>query len=169
MEWGLLISDTDFIVAEELPASNHASYTTIAVRECKRVKSSTIARSPKTRGLNTATGAATGAVKEADVLDDAEAAKSSQLSPEAVAAQESLLQAMMIVYSVYNKIFRKLNKTHELKGGEDLGGMADSLLCDPPYNVRSQQDLQNSYHDIFIAKDMEEFCELVANVLNRRR
>lgn len=80
------VSNTDVLIAKESPASGHAPYMTIAVPGRKRKNASTIARSSKKRGLDTATVSATVVVKEEDVLDVTIVANSSQLSPEAVAA-----------------------------------------------------------------------------------
>lgn len=70
-------SNTDVGITAELPASIHLSYTTIAVPVCKRGNSSTKARSPKNRRLNTETASATAVVKQKDILDVTKAAKSS--------------------------------------------------------------------------------------------
>lgn len=105
------ISITDVMVAGSLPESNHAPCMTITVPLCKRGNSSTIARSPKIRRLNTATEPFTVVVKDEDVLEVLEAAKSSYLSLTAVNIWEALLQAMKPVRCVYTKNFRSLHGT----------------------------------------------------------
>lgn len=162
------MSSKDVMAAKELPASSHVPYMTVAVPVCKRRNSTTIARSPKKRCQNSATAPATAVVKEVDVLDLRKDAESSHLSSKAVDAQEALLRAMRKVSCIYTGDSRNLFETLKLQGGEDLCERADLLLCDPPYNVRHQQDLQNSDHDVFNAKDMKALCNFVEHFLKRK-
>lgn len=64
------IFNKDVIVAEELSASSHALYRSIAIPVLNRGSSSTIARLPKKRRLNAATASATAVVND-KVLSDA--------------------------------------------------------------------------------------------------
>lgn len=79
---------------------------------------------------------------------------------EAVAAQEALLQAIRTECCVYKKDFRNLHETHKPQGSKDLAESVDLLLCDPLYNIRHQQELQNNKHCVFVAKKMEDFESL---------
>lgn len=67
---------------------------TIAVPMLERGNSNSIVRSPKNLCLNTATAPATAVVKSEDVSAVMEAAESSNPSPNAVATQEAVLQAI---------------------------------------------------------------------------
>lgn len=60
-------------------------------------------------------------------MDVANAAQSSHLSPEAVAAQKALLEAMWTVCGVYTEDFQNLHETHKLKGRKDLNESVDLL------------------------------------------
>lgn len=66
------------------------------------------------RCLNTAIEATTAFVKDKNLLDANEAMGSSHLSPEAVANQFALLQAMKTVWRVCNEVFQILRDTHKL-------------------------------------------------------
>lgn len=77
-----------------LPTYNHAPYTAIVVPVRKRGVSSKISRSPEKRHMDAATEATTAVVKDANLLDLAEAVESSNRLPNAVAAQKASLQAM---------------------------------------------------------------------------
>lgn len=106
-------------------------------------------------------------MKEENLLDITNAVVSLHPSPEAVATQEVMLQEMQAVCCVYTEDFQNLHETYGLQGGEDLGESADLFLCDLPYNVHRQRDLQNSDHNVFKATDLESFCEIADYVLKR--
>lgn len=129
------MSNAGVMGAEELPATSHVPYMNIAVRVRKRGSSNTIARSPKKRHLNTAIAPAIAVVKEKAVLDVTHTVESSYLSPEAVHAQEVLLQVMKTGFYVYTKVFRNLHETHEIQSGGYLCESVDLFLCDPSYNI----------------------------------
>lgn len=134
---------------------------TIAVPVCKCDHSSTISRLSKTCRLNISTDHATEVVKEEDMLEVKKVAESSHLSPEGVAAQDALLQAIRTVYCVYTEDIGNPHKMHELQRGEDLGESIESLPINPLYNVRRPQVIQNSDYDLFNAKDMDEFGDFL--------
>lgn len=94
------------------------------------------------------------------------AAHSSHLAPEAISALEVPLQATKTVRCAHTKDFLNLHERQELQGIEDQGKSVDLFLCNPPYNVRRQQDMRKSNHDVFIAKDMDEFCDFSDHVQN---
>lgn len=108
----------------------------ISVPKRNRKKSSTIAGSPKKRHLNTAT--ATSFVKEEYMMDVSNTMESSHVSPDDVAAQEPLLQAMKTVCCVYTKDFQNPHKTNDLQGRDDQGEGIELVQCDHSYNVRRQ-------------------------------
>lgn len=90
----LEMSCTDIMVAKALTSSIHVPCMDIAVFVSKRGKTSTIARSAKTRRLNTATKAAKAVVKDKLVLNSTEAAESTHMSLKGVIAHKSLLQSV---------------------------------------------------------------------------
>lgn len=75
------IFSTNFMVADEMPASSHAPHKTNAVYVYKRVNSSTIARLSKKTRRNTSTALAKAVVNEEYVLDVTYVAESLHLSP----------------------------------------------------------------------------------------
>lgn len=154
----------EVMVAEQLPTSIHAPYMSISLPLCKREYSSTTARSPKNRRLDTATAPATVVVKEEDFLDVTPRISTtchSRMWP----TRKYRYKQMKTVCCDYTEDFQNLRETHELYGGEDLGKNVDLLLCNPPYNVCRQQDLQNSNHDFFIAKETTTFPDFAGYVL----
>lgn len=84
----------------------------------------------------------------------------------AVAALGALLEPMRTVCCVYTKTFRDQHETDEVQGAEHLDESVHLLLCNPPYNVRRQQNHQNSDHIEFNAKDMDVFYDFAEYVLN---
>lgn len=44
--------------------------------------------------------------------------------------------------------------------GEKLAGSKDFVLCDPPYNVRGQCQLENTRLDVLEPNDMDVCCDL---------
>lgn len=133
--------NTDFMAPKDLLASIHAPYVTNTKPVRKQRVSSKIARSPKKGRLNSTTEAAPAVVMDGDVLDVTEAAETSHLSSEVVVFQEAFLQAMMTVCCIFIKVFWNIQETHRIQGSEYLAKSVGLLLCDPPNNVRRQQDL----------------------------
>lgn len=70
-------------------------------------------------------------VRNEDVLDTTEAAESTHLSPDAVAAQEALLQAIRMVGCAYNDTSRNLLKKQKFHGGKYLAASIIIVLRDP--------------------------------------
>lgn len=85
---------TSVIVTEESPSSSHVPYMSVAVPMRKLENSSTIARSPKKRRLNTAAEVSTAVMKEWDVLDVITSVKASRLTPQVENTQEVLMKAI---------------------------------------------------------------------------
>lgn len=108
-----VMSSTGFMFAEEWHLFIHASYISIGLNVRKRKRSSTIAGLPKKRHLNTtsANESASAVVKNENVLDVMEAAESSHASPEALASQDALPQAMLTIYCVNTEGFLNLLET----------------------------------------------------------
>lgn len=93
-------------------------------------------------------------MNEDGAMDVMEAAESSNLSSEAVAAQKASLKEMWMVCCDYTKNFRSRQENPSFQGGEDPGGSNDLLLCDAFYNVRCLQVLANSDHDVLILNNI---------------
>lgn len=108
------VSNTYSMVAEKLSAFSHARKKTTAVHLCKCKNLSTIARLHMKPRLITATKPLAAVVKTENVLEGSRAAESLQSSPEALAAQKALLQAMETVCCHYTKDFQSLHEMHEL-------------------------------------------------------
>lgn len=159
-----MMSRTVIMISKELSASNHAQYMTIAIPVWTRENAVTIARSPKQRHLKTATDFGSSRLGSGHV-DVRKAANLLYLSPEAVVAQKTLLQAVKTVSSVYRDNVWKIHEKHECKGGEDLGDNVDLLLRVPQYNVCCQQCFQNGNHDVLNGKDKKAFCTFAEYVL----
>lgn len=98
------------------------------------------------------------------MLNVTKAAKPLQLSLEATAGQEALLQTMKTVRLGYTENSQNLHEMQKPRGDEDLGEIIGLLLCDPPHNVRRQQDLQIGNHDGFNANAVEVFCDILCCV-----
>lgn len=117
--------NTDVIIVEELSASSHAPYMTIAVAVCNRRNLITIAKPLKERHLNVSTEPATTVVKDNDVMNAMKAVESLHLSPEAMAALDALLAVIKRVCCVYTEHCRNLHETHMLRRSKDLGESFD--------------------------------------------
>lgn len=85
------------------------------------------------------------------------AAESSHLSPETVAASKALLHETQTSHCVHTEEFRTVHKAQAHRGGEDLREGFAQLLCDPQICVSCRHDIQNSDHDVFHEKEMDEF------------
>lgn len=96
------------------------------------------------RRLITATAPAILVVKKEDVFDVTKAVELSHLSPEAMAAQKVMLHAIRTVRCIHNKNYCNLREMHERQSGRDLGESIALILCEPAYNVRSQQNLEKT-------------------------
>lgn len=161
------MSSTDCMVFKALLSFSQEPYMTIAVPVCKREHSSTIVRLIKKGCLNTTTESATEVVKEEVVLDIMDAAESSNLSSEVMAAQKTILQAMETACCVLTEEFQNLPEKYELLCGENLSESDDLLLCNPPYYVHCEYELHDRDHKEFSAKDIELFSDFVEYALWR--
>lgn len=103
-------SNTDCVVAKELPSSINALYMTIIEPLCKRGISKTIVRSQKKCCMDTSIKAPATNVIDEDVFNVIESVESSHLSPESVAARGSLLPATKTVCCSYNEDFKTYAK-----------------------------------------------------------
>lgn len=97
--------------------------------------------------------------KKRNLLGVTKAAGSLHLSPEAMVFQKALLQIIKTVCCVCTDDIQGLHETNELQGSGDLGESVVLVLFNPAYNVRCQQDLQNSDDNVINAKDIEAFCD----------
>lgn len=79
------------------------------------MKSSSFAMPTNKNHLNTANEAATVVVKDEDRFNAIKAMELCLLLPEEVVAQDAMLKTMKKVCHVYNKDFRNLHETQELK------------------------------------------------------
>lgn len=104
---------------------------------------------PKNSRVTTATDIASAVEKDKIWLDNKEATDPSHLSPDAVAAQRAMLQAMKTACCSYNKRFWNLSGSKEPQVGENLGKSVDKLQWNPMYSERRQQDLGNMHHMFF--------------------
>lgn len=61
-------------------------------------------------------------------------------------------------------MFRDLQEPLEDGVREELAGIVDFPLCDPPYNVKSQSVSGNTNHDVSEPNEMEDFCNLAGKL-----
>lgn len=86
------------------------------------------------------------------------------MSEEASDAFEIINVEVCKTVQTFRDDFRSLVENEINEGGRDITGEVDFLIADPPYNVRSENSKDNSAHDVFTDKDMEdlvEFCNVV--------
>lgn len=98
--------------------------------------------------------------KEDDLLMMTDAAASMDLSEYARRAMEVLGEVMSSVCDIYDENFCDLEEPNEAVAGGELVGSENYLLCGPPYNVRRQNELEDTSHDRFELDDMDDFCDL---------
>lgn len=87
------------------------------------------------------------------------------LDNKAQTAMDRLLTEMSADFSHYSCDLGELLEQHELSTGRNMKGMADLVLCDPPYNIRRLRNKSNAAHDIFTSQDCSRMIEEIANVL----
>ena len=61
--------------------------------------------------------------------------------------------------------FQELGEVHEAIALEELEGIVQLVLTDPPYNIRRIRGDENSEYDAMNVQDMTEFVDLVGTVL----
>lgn len=99
-------------------------------------------------------------MKVVSVLGATDAVESFRLSAEVDATKEILLPLAATVCGALQNDLINLRKTHKLQRDMNLAISIDLFLGDPPYNIRSQQNLPNGEHDKYALVLVEEFCIL---------
>lgn len=103
--------------------------------------------------------------KEEDVVDFPVPSGATDLSDTEREAYMLLEDAMSQYVCVYDTSFRELSDIHADRKGEELTGLVDLLLVDPPYNTRREGNKDHSRHDVFTTKDMDDLVDFASDIL----
>lgn len=96
---------------------------------------------------------------------ETEPAAYSNLSDEGSTAMDKLLEAMAPVCCIYEVHFRSLVEGQKPATGEDINRKGDVVLVDPPHNVQTDRNADNSEYDVIISEDMREMAKVLENVM----
>ena len=85
---------------------------------------------------------------------------------EAIKTLESKVRDYMKMFCrVYDVHFSDLMEIEEEESGHSLKGNVNLILTDPPYNIRSSKNKNNSDHDVITKEDMKQCVNLFAKML----
>ena len=104
-------------------------------------------------------------VKEEDVIETVPALPSTTFSDEVLQAKDLLSKELTQYCVIVPSCFTEFLNVLDIDEGRDIRNQVSLLLCDPPYNTRSEQKKRFSEYDDFGYKDMQAFARLADEVL----
>ena len=104
-------------------------------------------------------------VKEEPLTTDIKVSRSAQMDDPTKAAYEQLPEIWQKKFLFLDGFLQDVVQLSVEAGGFDIENQVQLVLTDPPYNTRREGNQENSSHDSFSDRDMEDLIEICVKVM----